>query len=153
MTSKFVTNSVSETRALGEKFGSAIKNLDSGIVILMFGDLGTGKTVFVKGVGESLGVSGVRSPSFTLVNEYECENHKFLIHADLYRLENFSQISSLGLEEYENDFLFIEWSERLQSFAERFGENVVRICFESLSENQRVIEIICENSRLCEKLS
>ena len=105
---------------------------------MLHGDLGTGKTVFVRGVCSSFGVSGVRSPSFTLINEYESESGTRIIHADLYRLDDNSS-RSLGLDEYiddEDSVVFIEWPERMKSFAH---ENVIEIFFEALSESERRI--------------
>ena len=78
-----VARSEAATRCLGRALALA---LSPGVTVLLSGDLGAGKTAFVKGVGEALGLKGVRSPSFTLVNEYRAEPF-LLVHADLYRLE------------------------------------------------------------------
>jgi tRNA threonylcarbamoyladenosine biosynthesis protein TsaE len=132
---EFDSHSEEETRKLGRKFGEIIT---SGIPVLLHGDLGTGKTVFVRGVGDEFHVSGVRSPSFTLINEYESESGTRIIHADLYRLDDNSS-RSLGLDEYiddEDSIVFIEWPERMKSFAH---ENVIEIFFEALSESERRI--------------
>lgn len=129
----FVSHSEDETRELGKSFA---KNLRPGQVILLFGDLGTGKTVFVRGVGEALKISGVRSPSFTLINEYESPTGIFLIHVDLYRLDS-DGVAALGLEEYENDcVLFVEWPERWQNPPVK---NVTKIFFSALNETEREI--------------
>ena len=150
MSKNFITHSESETFELGKKFAENLLLFKiSGLVVLMFGDLGTGKTVFVRGVGAALGVKSVRSPSFTLINEYKTNpisglpngSEKFLVHADLYRLDSDS-VFSLGLEDYTDDFLFIEWSERLNF---DLSDRVVKIFFEALDENSRAIKIISEN--------
>ena len=125
-----------DTRNIGSEFGGIIK---PGIPVLLHGDLGTGKTVFVRGVGDSYGVSGVRSPSFTLINEYESECGIRIVHADLYRLNDGSD-DSLGLHEYiddEDSIVFIEWPERMKDFA---YENVIEIFFEALNESERRIK-------------
>ena len=101
----FTSHSENDTRELGRKLG---ESLCEGLCVLLYGDLGAGKTVLVRGVGEALGISGVRSPSFTLINEYDSDS-LFVAHADLYRLDD---ASSLGLEEYEDGVLFVEWPER-----------------------------------------
>ena len=102
------------TRALGGALGRA---LEPGMVVLLEGDLGAGKTVLVRGVGEALGASGVRSPSFTLVNEYRTKGGLLLVHADLYRLDE-NGAEGLGLEDYlalDDAALLVEWPDRWAS--------------------------------------
>ncbi len=140
----FISNSEFETFSLGEKFGSLIKNLNSGLIVLMYGDLGSGKTVFVRGVGKSLNAHNIHSPSFTLINEHENISGKLLVHADLYRLDQ-NSVSSIGLDDYTDDFLFIEWAERLNF---DLSDNVVKIFFETFNLNSRAIKIISENQNL-----
>ena len=137
-----------DTRNLGNEFGEIIL---PGIPVLLHGDLGTGKTVFVRGVGDSYGVSGVRSPSFTLINEYESECGIRIVHADLYRLNDGSD-DSLGLHEYiddENSIVFIEWSERMKKFD---SENVIEIFFEAMNESERRIKFSSHGQKAQEVL-
>ena len=94
----FSSRSEDDTRNLGRRLGECI---EPGICVLLYGDLGAGKTVLVRGVGEALGISGVRSPSFTLINEYEADSGVFVIHSDLYRLDD---AGALGLEEFLINF-------------------------------------------------
>jgi tRNA threonylcarbamoyladenosine biosynthesis protein TsaE len=108
----FISHSPAETEALGEKFGRAAQ---SGIVFALSGDLGAGKTQFVKGIARGLGISArVHSPTFTLVNEYGGGRLK-LFHLDLYRLETPAQILSAGIEEFlsPDGVAVIEWAERI----------------------------------------
>ena len=108
----FISRSPAETEALGEKFGRAAQ---SGLVIALSGELGAGKTQFVKGLARGLGISArVHSPTFTLVNEYGGGRLK-LFHLDLYRLETTEQILSAGIEEYlkPDGVAVIEWAERI----------------------------------------
>src|SRR5579862_4436667 len=94
---EIISHSPAETEVLGEKFGRRAK---SGLVIALSGDLGAGKTQFVKGLARALEFPGrVHSPTFTLVNEYGGGRLK-LFHLDLYRLETPGQILSVGIEEY-----------------------------------------------------
>jgi tRNA threonylcarbamoyladenosine biosynthesis protein TsaE len=82
---------------------------------LLFGDLGAGKTAFVRGLAEGLGVrpDEVSSPTFTLIQEYR-GGRLTLFHADLYRLDDPREIDELGLEELaENGVLAVEWAEKL----------------------------------------
>ena len=100
-----------ETRRLGERLG---RLLQVGDVILLSGQLGAGKTVFVQGVAQGIGVSGpVSSKSFVLLGEYQGSIP--LYHADLYRLEAEEEVEELGLDDYCSDgALVVEWPERAQ---------------------------------------
>ena len=130
--------SVSEdsTRGIGRALGS---NIMPGLTVLLYGDLGAGKTVLVRGIGDALGVGDrVRSPSFTLVNEYAADK-LVLAHADLYRLEAPSDVDALGLEEYmvsPDTALLVEWPERWASPPEN---NVLKIEIRALDERQRAL--------------
>jgi tRNA threonylcarbamoyladenosine biosynthesis protein TsaE len=106
---KVVTRSVEETRALGEQLGRDV--LRPGDVVVLSGELGTGKTALAQGVGRGLGVEGpVVSPTFTLVREYEGRIR--LCHVDIYRLEWVREIHELGIEEQlEESVTLIEWGE------------------------------------------
>ena len=97
---------------LGEKFGRVAER---GLVIALSGDLGAGKTQFVKGLARGLEISTrVHSPTFTLVNEYGGGRLK-LFHLDLYRLETRAQILSAGIVEFlsPDGVAVIEWAERI----------------------------------------
>ena len=141
---EFISRSESETKNLAHDFA---KNLKPGQIVLLNGDLGTGKTVFMRGIGKYFGVENlIRSPSFTLINEYETKSGIYLIHADLYRLDNFSA-ESLGLDEYfynDDVIIFIEWPDRL-NYLDLNGEKVIKIYFEALNENERRIKFKFKN--------
>jgi tRNA threonylcarbamoyladenosine biosynthesis protein TsaE len=106
---KVVTRSVEETRALGEELGRAV--LRAGDVVVLSGELGSGKTALAQGVGRGLEVEGpVVSPTFVLVREYE--GRVPLTHVDFYRLDRVEELYHLGLEEsYEDSVTLIEWGE------------------------------------------
>jgi len=109
---RIVTRSPEETLALGRTFASS---LAPGDVIALEGTLGTGKTQFVLGVCEGLGVRGpVSSPTFALINVYSAHCGS-LVHADLYRINTLAEVAELGLEEYFNgrSICFIEWADRV----------------------------------------
>lgn len=139
----FFTHSEDETRALGRRLG---ESLCEGLCVLLYGDLGAGKTALVRGVGEAFGVSGVRSPSFTLINEYDAGD-KFIIHADLYRLDD---ASSLGLEEYEDSVLLVEWPERWRNPPR---DNVMKVYIRAVSEAERELKICALGSKAEEVLA
>jgi tRNA threonylcarbamoyladenosine biosynthesis protein TsaE len=109
---RLATRSESETAAAGRTLAS---RLSSGSVVLLFGDLGAGKTAFVRGLAEGLGVQPeeVSSPTFTLIQEYR-GGRLVLYHVDLYRLSDPREIDDLGLDEIADDgVLAIEWAEKL----------------------------------------
>jgi tRNA threonylcarbamoyladenosine biosynthesis protein TsaE len=109
---EMISHSPAETEALGEKFG---RTAGGGLVIALSGELGAGKTQFVKGLARGLGIPvRVHSPTFTLVNEYAGGRFK-LFHLDLYRLETHGQILQAGIEEYlkPDGVSVIEWAERI----------------------------------------
>ncbi len=104
-----VTTSEAETAAIAKDLA---RSLVAGDVLLLSGNLGAGKTAFVRGLAEGLGVDpdDVSSPTFTLVHEYR--GRLTLYHADLYRLER-AATDDLGLEELHRGVLAIEWPDRL----------------------------------------
>jgi len=107
------THSPEETRYLGQILG---KTLIPGMVITLDGDLGSGKTTFVQGIGKGLGISDndyITSPTYNLINEYS--GRHCLFHIDLYRLMDPLEIDELGLEEiiYSQGISAIEWADRL----------------------------------------
>ena len=109
----------------------------------MSGDLGAGKTQFVRGLARGLGISNrVHSPTFTLVNEYGGGRLK-LFHLDLYRLETAEQILGAGIEEFlaPDGVAVIEWAERLEDGRWKMedGKKFVRVKIEITSETERKI--------------
>ena len=107
-----VTNTAAETEAAGELFG---KGLRQGDLILVEGDLGAGKTTFVRGVARGAGSSAhVASPTFQLVRVYPGRIQ--LAHVDLYRLEASTELAELGLEELlDQGAVVVEWGNRLDA--------------------------------------
>jgi tRNA threonylcarbamoyladenosine biosynthesis protein TsaE len=106
------TSSEQETAEVGRGLAA---QLDSGAVVLLIGPLGAGKTAFVRGLAQGLGVKPdeVSSPTFTLIQEYR-GGRVPLLHVDLYRLEDPREVEDLGLEELgERAVLAIEWAEKL----------------------------------------
>lgn len=133
----YLSHSPSQTHELASLLAP---KLQPGICVLLYGDLGAGKTEFVRGLGSALGISGVRSPSFTLINEYEADCGLRVIHADLYRLED---ADSLGLEEYEDSVLLVEWPER---WSNPPVNEVIELHFTPISETERAITLIAHGT-------
>ena len=113
MSQTFLTRSEQETVALAHRIAAGLK---PGAVILLYGDLGAGKTAFVRGVARALGIDPeeVTSPTFVLIQEYR-GGSMTLYHVDLYRLDSKFAIEELGLEELaaEGGLVAIEWADRL----------------------------------------
>jgi tRNA threonylcarbamoyladenosine biosynthesis protein TsaE len=133
----FISHSPAETEALGEKFGRAARR---GGVIALSGDLGAGKTQFVRGLARGLEISGrVHSPTFTLVNEYGGGRLK-LFHLDLYRLETTAQILNAGIEEFlqPDGVAVIEWAERICDLRFAICDSK-KVQIEVVSETERKI--------------
>ena len=130
------TASESETSAAGESLGTTLR---AGDVVLLYGDLGAGKTAFVRGLARGLGANpdDVSSPTFTLVQEY-AGPRLTLFHVDLYRLEP-AEIDDLGLEDLVsgNGVVAIEWAERWG----RRPANVTEVRIEEAGEDRRRIRI------------
>lgn len=110
---EFVTHSAEETIELGAKLAPI---LPPSCLLVLEGDLGSGKTTLVKGIVSGLGVARqeeVTSPSFTLVHEYG--RHRKIYHADLYRVEGAREQATLGLEDLleQEAMVIVEWGEKL----------------------------------------
>ena len=112
MIEEIITHSAEETTRWGREFA---KRLKPPILVLLSGDLGSGKTTLTKGIVAGLGAAGedeVTSPTFTLVHEYG--RGKRVYHVDLYRIESFHDFETLGLEDLfaQPGVVILEWSER-----------------------------------------
>ncbi len=138
---KKITKNSNETKKLGNEFPKKIKGGD---VLLLYGNLGAGKTTFVQGFAEGLGITErILSPTFVLqrIHEVHGSNIKNLNHIDLYRLENPTEIENLGLGEMFDDsdsVTVIEWADRLLNFSPKKG---FKIYFKYLDDDKREIVI------------
>ncbi|GAA5523122.1 tRNA (adenosine(37)-N6)-threonylcarbamoyltransferase complex ATPase subunit type 1 TsaE [Aliifodinibius salicampi] len=114
MESEFISKSPAETISVGKKIG---KKLKAGDILCLKGDLGAGKTHFVKGIAEALNINPdeVLSPTYTLIHEYE--GTLPLYHFDCYRMESPREALEIGVEEYfyGAGICVIEWPERITS--------------------------------------
>ena len=142
-----VSESPSDTFAIGEKLALS---LEKGDIVALNGELGAGKTVFVRGVCSGRGgEDDVTSPSFTLIQEYRGRIPVF--HADFYRLDSIQEIENLGIEDYlDRGLLLVEWAEKGSSFlpSERFDVALSRVGeAEMLSEHARLIRITPPSNR------
>jgi tRNA threonylcarbamoyladenosine biosynthesis protein TsaE len=135
MTEVVRTESEVETSSVAARFAAS---LSPGTVVLLTGDLGSGKTAFVRGMAEGLGIDPgeISSPTFTLIQEYR--GARVLYHVDLYRLEG-AEIEDLGLDELSDGgaVVAIEWAEKLG----RPGPGAVRVSIEDRGGDARDITI------------
>jgi len=136
-----LTRSEAETSAAGCELAAT---LSAGDVVLLYGDLGAGKTAFVKGLAEGLGAprDEVSSPTFTLMQEYR-GGRLTLFHVDLYRLDDPREIDDLGLDEIaEGGVLAIEWAEKsAASQAARRLARAIAVRIEHGAGDERTITI------------
>ena len=138
-----ITASTEETIAFARAFAGRLRRGD---IVTLFGDLGSGKTQFVKGVCQGFKTSTpVTSPSFVILNRYngtdESKNEILLYHFDLYRIQSLAEIYDLGYEEFLQDdgVCLIEWAEMLGELLPKQRYDV-RLSL-GAEENQRRIEI------------
>ncbi|HWK09093.1 MAG TPA: tRNA (adenosine(37)-N6)-threonylcarbamoyltransferase complex ATPase subunit type 1 TsaE [Vicinamibacterales bacterium] len=137
-----ITRSEEETVAAGERLGSRLK---PGDVVLLYGDLGAGKTAFVRGMARGVGAdpAEVSSPTFTIVQQYSGAG-SILYHVDLYRLDP-AEVDDLGLDDLVSGdgIVAIEWAERWRGRP----DDVVEVDLAEVGDNERSIEIRSSSGR------
>lgn len=135
---QILTKNPQQTISLGKKIA---KSLKKGDILALFGNLGSGKTTFTKGIAEGLGIDkrSVNSPSFVLVKEYKGEIPFY--HFDLYRIRNSIEIFNIGYEEYlsSGGIVAIEWADRIKDV---LPKNYLRINFLFDNRNERILKFI-----------
>lgn len=137
-TYRYLLKSESDTFELGYSIGLKLK---PGVILALFGELGTGKTSFTKGVVASfceIDPLQVHSPTFTYLNIYK--GKETIYHFDLYRIYDVDEFFNMGFDEYffAGGVCCIEWSERIEKF---LPKRCVRLYFEHLSEHERKVTI------------
>jgi tRNA threonylcarbamoyladenosine biosynthesis protein TsaE len=131
---EIITKSESQTVDFAIEYA---KTLQKGDVVLLSGDLGAGKTAFVKGVAKYFGLDGVTSPTYAYLNVYG----DFIYHYDCYRLSCGEDAELLGLTDYfgGDNVCFIEWSENILDV---LPKNTKKVVIEKLSETERKIIVL-----------
>lgn len=110
-------------------------------VILFHGEMGAGKTTFIKQLAKELGVTeATSSPTFSLVNEYETTNNEVVYHFDFYRLKKETEALDMGVEEYlySGNWCFIEWAEQIPNL---IPETHSVISIKELPDGRRALEL------------
>jgi len=150
MTKRIVSRSEQETRDVAKDIitryldGARIKPF----VILLHGDLGVGKTAFVKEIGAQLGISDIVSPSFTIYDEcrLDIEGLNYLYHFDLYRITDPEEFDHLGMNEIvqPGNILAIEWSEKSEPIQQLLKDRctIVQVYIKHVDETTRDITVI-----------
>jgi len=143
-TKRFESRSAEETAEIAQHFG---KSAAPGDIFCLSGNLGAGKTVFARGFAKGLGYEGaVTSPTFTIMNEYTGIRLP-LYHFDLYRLEDATDLESIGYEDYffADGVSLVEWPERAEEVFN--SKNIYRVQIKTdLSQGEEFREITVENS-------
>ena len=130
-----ITTSANETRALGARLAASLR---PGDVLLLFGDMGAGKSELTRGIARGLGIDGpVSSPSFTILQVYE-DGRIPLYHFDWYRMETVEELYELGMEEYlgGDGIAVVEWPTRCP---EAIPESYLAVTLTPLDESNREI--------------
>jgi tRNA threonylcarbamoyladenosine biosynthesis protein TsaE len=133
---RLVSTSPQETRAIGARLGA---RLEPGAVVALIGELGAGKTCFLQGVAEGLGVTGeVTSPTFVLVNEYR--GRLPVHHLDAYRTESLTELVDIGVEEmfHGDGVTLVEWADKLLPL---LPAHAVTVTISGLGDEPREITI------------
>ena len=125
------------TQELAQKF---TKYLKGGEFIFLYGEMGVGKTTFIKALTSELGAQDiVSSPTFSIVNEYVTKDQEKIYHFDFYRIKDESEAYDIGYEEYfsTSAYCFIEWSEKIPNLID---DTMVKILM-SFNDKKRVIQV------------
>ena len=127
---EFISHSENDTIKFAEDFATKLNNHS---IIILSGDLGSGKTKFTEGLLKHFGLANeISSPTFTIVNEYDTKDFK-IYHFDLYRLSDIDEFYAIGGEEYlQNGICIFEWGEMIE---EILPTNYMKISFSRDTEN------------------
>lgn len=135
---KFLLNNLSDIDIVAQKF---VENIGDRKVFAFYGEMGAGKTTFIKALCKFLGVTEtITSPTFAIVNEYSTENDDPIFHFDFYRIKNIDEAYDFGYEDYfySGHLCFIEWPELVEPL---LPEGVVKVQIVVEDNEQRSILI------------
>ncbi len=135
-----LTFSLNEIENSAKQFIAYLKDKK---VVAFSGNLGAGKTTFIKELCNQLGVKdNVTSPTFSIINQYTTVNNSTIFHIDLYRVKDEEEAINAGVEEsiYSGDVCFIEWPEKLISL---LPEDTVKVFMEAVNESKR--KLVCKS--------
>ena len=138
----FISHSAAETEAVGRDLARMLEESGRDRAFIAFrGEMGVGKTAFTRGCASHFGITGVKSPTYTIVNEYAGRVRIF--HFDMYRIEDSSDLASIGYDDYvrARGYCIAEWSENVE---EDLPEDTVTVTISRLpsGDDDRQIEIL-----------
>lgn len=138
---KFISNNEEETKAVGFSLASKLKDRD---IVILSGDLGSGKTKFTEGFLSFFGLDDeISSPTFTIVNEYS-KNNVNIFHFDVYRLEDLDEFYAIGGPDYfDRGICLIEWGELIEPILSKYIK--INISKDDNNDNIRYINIVYIN--------
>ncbi|MBI2594842.1 MAG: tRNA (adenosine(37)-N6)-threonylcarbamoyltransferase complex ATPase subunit type 1 TsaE [Candidatus Colwellbacteria bacterium] len=146
---ELITKSAAQTRKIGAILAQTLKSQKPGkrsFIIALRGELGSGKTTFIKGFADGLGISDdVLSPTFLILKQFSliggAEHYKNLYHLDAYRLKNADELLDLGFEDLikePKNLIIIEWADKIQKLIPR---GAIWIKFKNPGKNKRIINL------------
>ena len=135
---KLLLNNLSDIETVAKKF---VENIGDRNVFAFYGQMGVGKTTFIKAICKALGVTEtITSPTFAIVNEYVDKIQQSVFHMDLYRLKSSDELLDIGAEEYfySGNVCLIEWSEKAENM---LPDERINVWMEEIGENKRRIRL------------
>ena len=141
---EYLSSSNDETLEIGKQIAST---LQGGDIVLLYGELGAGKTTLTKGIANGFGITeDITSPTFTLMNMYPVKNNasgiQTLVHIDTYRLENAQELLDIGVEDYlgsPDTITIIEWPEKVESLVK--NKKIISVYLNHVENETRKITI------------
>lgn len=138
----FNSNNVEETEAIGKRIAEMVEaQFPVSAVVAMLGEMGVGKTAFTRGFAAHFGISAVKSPTYSIVNEYR--GRRSVYHFDMYRIESEDDLFSVGYDDYlaKDGYCILEWSEKITDFLPEDHVSVeITRCVDD--ENKRLITVL-----------
>jgi tRNA threonylcarbamoyladenosine biosynthesis protein TsaE len=134
---KIVVSDKSRLRDAAHRF---LKATEGDHIFAFYGEMGSGKTTFIKAICRELGVTDtVTSPTFTLVNEYKRRDDLTVFHFDFYRIKNLTEVLDFGIEEYFDTLspCFMEWPEKIEPL---LPPETIKVYITVMADNSRIIE-------------
>jgi len=135
---QLITDSPEGTKEFSKNFAQGLK---SPTILVLYGNLGSGKTTFIQGLAEGLGIKKrILSPTFVFIRRYSFGDNLKFYHVDLYRLDSERDVEAIGLKEIleERAIIAIEWPEKVERL---LPEDLIKIKLETLDENKRKIQV------------
>lgn len=138
-----ISRSVEETRKFGSEFA---EGLEGNEIVPVYGELGAGKTQFIKGICSHFGVKQVvNSPTFIIVNEYTSDKIDRIYHFDLYRIRTLNELYDIGLDDYLNSggLILIEWPELVEQI---LPADAKKVMITNKNNEENIREITCNST-------